>query len=60
MTKIKKFIPYLIALLCAGFACSQNVFMVMIDRISLLSIKLNYGWFTAILIAFFPYGVVIL
>lgn len=42
--------PYLVALLCAGFACTQNVFLSVLSWMSSLSMKLNYGWFTALLI----------
>lgn len=47
---IKRNVPYIIALLCAGFACSQNVFMSIINWMSSLSMKLNYGWYTVSLI----------
>ena len=50
MNSIKQFIPYLIALLCAGFACTQNVFLVVVDWLCSLSMKLNYGWYTVLLI----------
>ncbi len=50
MNDIKLLIPYLIALLCAGFACTQDVFLVVIDWFGSLSMKLNYGWFTILLI----------
>ncbi len=50
MKKSKLLIPYLIALLCAGFACTQDVFGVVIDWHGSLSMKLNYGWFTVLLI----------
>ena len=49
MNSIKQFIPYLIALLCAGFACSQDVFCTLIDRLGSLSMELNYGWYTVLL-----------
>ena len=38
----------MIALLCAGFACTQDVFVSVIDWLGALSLKLNYGWFTAL------------
>ena len=47
---IKSLPSYIIALLCAGFACTQNVFMSVISWLSFLSMKMNYGWFTALLI----------
>ena len=47
----KRIVPYIISLLCAGFACTQDVFGVVVRWISSLSMKLNYGWFTALLIA---------
>lgn len=50
MNSIKRFIPYLISLLCAGFACTQDVFLVVIDWLSPISMKLNYGWYTVLLI----------
>ncbi|SDO60781.1 KAP family P-loop domain-containing protein [Prevotella communis] len=37
----------MIALLCAGFACTQDVFVSVVDWLGALSLKLNYGWFTA-------------
>jgi len=46
----KNYIPYIIALLCAGFACTQDIFMVVVEWLSSLSMQLNYGWFTALLI----------
>lgn len=46
----KSVLLYLLALLCAGFACSQDVFGVVVQWLSSLSMKLNYGWFTALLI----------
>lgn len=52
MKTVKAFVPYLIALLCAGFACTQDVFMLLVDRISSLSMKLNYGWYTVVLFLF--------
>lgn len=52
MTKIK-IIPYLIALLCAGFAWTQDVFKVVIDWIGILSMQLTYGWFTVLIIVLF-------
>ena len=48
MNKLKTVLPYLIALLCAGFACTQDVFVSVIDWLGALSLKLNYGWFTAL------------
>lgn len=53
MNKFKTYIPYLIALLCAGFACSQNVFIAVIKWMSSLSMKLNYGWFTILVMTLF-------
>ncbi len=50
MKRIKQFIPYLAALLCAGFACTQKAFVVVVDWLSWLSMRLNYGWFTVLLI----------
>ena len=38
----------MIALLCAGFACTQDVFVSVVDWLGALSLKLNYGWFTAL------------
>lgn len=49
-TWFKGLIPYIIAVLCAGFACTQDVFMSVINWLSSLSMKLNYGWFTSLLI----------
>lgn len=46
----KNFIPYMIALLCASFACTQKVFMSVIRWLSSLSMKFDYGWFTVLLI----------
>ena len=48
--KTKKIIPYIIAVLCAGFACTQEVFMPVIIWMGSHLMKLNYGWFTALLI----------
>lgn len=50
MKRIKLLIPYIIALLCAGFACTQDVFLAVIDWFGSLSMKLNYGWFTVLVI----------
>ena len=50
MKNIKQLIPYIVALLCAGFACTQDVFLLVIDRFVSLSMKLNYGWFSILLI----------
>ena len=50
MNKLKLLIPYVIAFLCAGFACTQDICRVLIDWLSSISMKLNYGWFTALLI----------
>lgn len=47
MNKLKTVLPYMIALLCAGFACTQDVFVSVVDWLGALSLKLNYGWFTA-------------
>lgn len=49
MKTIKPLIPYLIALMCAGFACTQDVFVTLVDWMSSLSMKLNYGWYTVVL-----------
>lgn len=53
MMKVNKktIVPYIIASLCAGFACSQDIFLVVVDWLSSMSMKLNYGWFTAIVMA---------
>lgn len=48
--KVKEYVPYLISLLCAGFACTQDVFGVVVDWLSSLSLKLTYSWFTALTI----------
>lgn len=48
MNKLKTVLPYMIALLCAGFACTQDVFVSVVDWLGALSLKLNYGWFTAL------------
>lgn len=45
MNKTKRNIPYVIALLCAGFACTQDVFLDVVNWLSSLSMKMNYGWF---------------
>lgn len=50
MNNIKQFMQYFIALLCAGFACTQDVFLFVIDWLGSLSMKLNYGWFTVFII----------
>lgn len=50
MKNLHSYVPFVIALLCAGFACTQNVFMGVIDWLGALSMKLNYGWFTILLI----------
>ena len=50
MKRIKLLIPYIIALLCAGFACTQDVFLVVTDWLGSLSMKLSYGWYTVLLI----------
>ena len=50
MRIIKLFIPYIIALLCAGFACTQDAFLVVVDCFCSLSMKLNYGWYSILLI----------
>ena len=52
MNNHKRLIPYMIALLCSGFACTQDAFRVVIDLLSSLSLKLSYGWFTALIIVF--------
>lgn len=53
MTKRKIIIPYLIAFLCAGFACTQKVFVFVVDWLSRFSMKLDYGWFTVIIVILF-------
>lgn len=52
MNKLKPIIPYILALLCAGFACTQDIFVDVIQWLSSLTSELNYGWFTALLIVF--------
>lgn len=49
MVEIKR-TPYLIALFCAGFACTQEVSIAVIQWLGTLSMKINYGWFTALII----------
>lgn len=46
---VKVIVPYIIALLCAGFACTQVVFLTIINCLSSLSMKLTFGWFTTLL-----------
>ncbi len=53
MTKRKIIIPYIIAFLCAGFACTQKVFVFVVDWFSRLSMKLDYGWFTVTIVILF-------
>jgi len=53
MKNLRNILPYIIALLCAGFACTQDVSMAMIDWLSSLSMELNYGWFTALVTVLF-------
>lgn len=53
MNKFKSITPYIIALLCAGFACTQDISIAVIDWMSSLSMNLNYGWFTAIVTILF-------
>ena len=36
---VKVIVPYIIALLCAGFACTQVVFLTIINCLSSLSMK---------------------
>lgn len=50
---INTFVPYIIALLCAGFACTQDVFMPVVNWMCSLSMNLNYGWFTVLIITIF-------
>ena len=50
MRKNKIVIPFIIALLCAGFACTQGIFKAVIDWISILSMQLTYGWYTVLII----------
>lgn len=50
---VKVIVPYIIALLCAGFACTQVVFLTIINCLSSLSMKLTFGWFTTLLIVNF-------
>ena len=49
MNKFKPIIPYIIGLLCTGFACTQDIFVVVVDWLGSLSMNLNFGWFTAVL-----------
>lgn len=53
MKNLYSFLPFVIALLCAGFASTQDVFMGVTDWLGALSMKLNYGWFTILLIVLF-------
>ena len=53
MSRMKRIIPYAIAALCAGFACTQDISMSVIEWFGSLSMKLNYDWFTAIIIVLF-------
>ena len=53
MKNLHSFLPFVIALLCAGFASTQDVFMGVTDWLGALSMKLNYGWFTILLIVLF-------
>lgn len=50
---MKRIIPYVIALLCAGFACTQDISMSVIEWLGSLSMRLNHGWFTAIVMVLF-------
>lgn len=47
----RQYIPYIIAILSAGFACTQDVAMEAIDWLAVLTMRLNYGWFTIIVMA---------
>ena len=53
MKNLYSFLPFVIALLCAGFASTQDVFMGVTDWLGALSMELNYGWFTILLIVLF-------
>lgn len=53
MNKPKAICTIIIALLCAGFACTQDAFICVVDWMSFISMKLNYGWFTALAIILF-------
>lgn len=53
MNNLRKYISYLIALLCAGFACTQDIFRVVIDWIGTMTMQLTYGWFTFLLLVLF-------
>ena len=53
MRKLNRTVPYLLALLCAGFACTQDVFSDVLQRLAALSMELNYGWFTVFAIFIF-------
>lgn len=53
MGKSKKNIPVIMALLCAGFACTQDVFRAVLDWVGSLSMQLTYGWFTVLLLVLF-------
>ena len=48
--RLKTFVPFIITLLCAGFACTQDMSISVFQWMGTLSMKLNYGWFTALLI----------
>lgn len=53
MRKNKIVLPFIIALLCAGFACTQDVFRGVLDWVGSLSMQLTYGWFTVLLLVLF-------
>lgn len=53
MRKQKRIIPYILALLCAGFACTQDIFSDVLQWMGGLSMELNYGWFTVLTIILF-------
>ncbi len=52
----KIIIPYIIALLCAGAVCTQDFFLNVIDWLSSLTMKLNYNWFTVLVVIFMSFG----
>lgn len=47
----RQYIPYIIAILSSGFACTQDVAAKAIDWLAALSMRINYGWFTFIVVA---------
>lgn len=53
MEKLNIIIPYILALLCAGFACTQDVFSDVLQWLVTISMELNYGWFTVLTIILF-------